>query len=114
MAYCGGTVTLTDKEGRALHTLRYGRMPQGDEESIVVGLADDVIRLLAQRPDLEVQLLCDGAPEMWNLLDEHINEKTVGKPVKPVHRLIDFYHLTEKLGKGCGSHPEHFIRVGIY
>lgn len=97
MAYCG-TLTLNDKEGRALHTLRYGRMPQGDEESIVVGLADDVIRLLAQRPDLEIQLLCDGAPEMWNLLDEHINEKTVGKPV---HRLIDFYHLTEKLGKAA-------------
>jgi hypothetical protein len=97
MAYCG-TLTLNDKDGRALHTLRYGRMPQGDEESIVVGLADDVIRLLAQRPDLEIQLLCDGAPEMWNLLDEHINEKTAGKPV---HRLIDFYHLTEKLGKAA-------------
>lgn len=97
MAYCG-TVTLHDKDGRALHTIRYGRMPQGDEESLAVGLSDDVIRLLEQRPDLEVQLLCDGAPEMWNLLDEHINAKTVGKPV---HRLIDFYHLTEKLGKAA-------------
>ena len=97
MAYCG-TVTLNDKDGRALHTIRYGRMPQGDEEALVVGLADDVIRLRQQRPDLKVQLLCDGAPEMWNLLDEHINDKTIGQSV---HRLLDFYHLTEKLGEAA-------------
>jgi hypothetical protein len=97
MAYCG-TVTLNDKDGRALHTIRYGRMPQGDEEALVVGLADDVIRLRQQRPDLKVQLLCDGAPEMWNLLDEHINNQTIGQSV---HRLIDFYHLAEKLGEAA-------------
>jgi len=63
MASCG-TVTLHDDQGTALHTIRYGCMPQGD----LIGLRDrlvvDVATLASQRPDLRIQLLCDGAPEM--------------------------------------------------
>ena len=41
MAYCA-TVTLHDREGQALHTLRYGRMPQGDIDPLGAGLAAEV------------------------------------------------------------------------
>ena len=45
-------------------------MPEGD----ILGLRDrmvaDVATLRSKRPDLKIELLCDGAPEMWNLLDE--------------------------------------------
>jgi len=90
MAYCG-TVTLHDAEGEALHTIRYGTMPAGDAERLCTALADDVLILRAKRPDLHVALLCDGAPEMWNLLDAEFKDGT------PVVRLLDFYHLIEKL-----------------
>jgi hypothetical protein len=92
MAYVG-TVTLHDKHGTGGHTIRYGCMPEGD----VIGLRDrlvaDVTVLLSKRPDLKLQLLCDGAPEMWNLLDEGFRPKFG----EDLHRLVDLYHLTEKL-----------------
>jgi len=93
MAYCG-TVTLHDKDGVGRYTIRYGCMPEGD----ILGLRDrmvaDVATLRSKRPDLKIELLCDGAPEMWNLLEEGFRPKFGDE----LHRLVDFYHLTEKLG----------------
>jgi hypothetical protein len=93
MAYCA-TVTLHDETGQALHTIRYGSMPQGD----VIGMRDrlvaDVATLLSKRSSLKLQLLCDGAPEMWNLLEEGFSNEKFGPDI---HRLVDLYHLTEKL-----------------
>lgn len=93
MAYCG-TVTVHDAEGEALLTLRYGRMPGGDADGLCEAMADDVTALLGKRKDLEVMLLSDGAPEMWNRLRAHINAESIGKPV---HEVVDFWHLQEKL-----------------
>jgi hypothetical protein len=92
-AYCG-TVTLHDADGEALHTIRYGRMPQGNVAELVEGMAADVGMLIAQRADLLVDLLCDGAPEMWNLLRTQFTAENFGE----VHELIDLRHTMEKLG----------------
>jgi hypothetical protein len=92
MAYVG-TVTLHDKTGAGRYTIRYGCMPEGD----IVGLRDrmvaDVATLRSKRPDLKIELLCDGAPEMWNLLEEGFTPK-FGNDLE---RFVDFYHTTEKL-----------------
>lgn len=93
MAYCG-TVTLHDENGVGRYTIRYGCMPDGD----VIGLRDrlvaDAATLRSKRPDLKLQLLCDGAPEMWNLLEEGF----IPKFGDNLHRLVDLHHLMEKLG----------------
>ena len=93
MAYCG-TVTLHDKDGTGRYAIRYGCMPEGD----ILGLRDrmvaDVATLRSKRPDMKIQLLCDGAPEMWNLLEEGFTPKFGDE----LYRHVDFYHLTEKLG----------------
>lgn len=96
MAYCG-TVTLHDAEGEAIHTIRYGTMPAGDPEALCTGMADDVVEILAQQPDLKVVLLCDGAKEMWNLLDAEFTKAPFDPPKILVRRLIDFWHAVEKL-----------------
>jgi hypothetical protein len=93
MAYCG-TVALVDREGDAVHVIRYGRMPSNDPVGLAESLAGDVHALLGKRPELAVTLLCDGAPELWNLLRAEVNEETLGRPV---YELIDLYHLLEKL-----------------
>lgn len=41
-------------------------------------------------------LLCDGAPEMWNLLDAEFTKGPFAKD-HLVSRLIDFWHALEKL-----------------
>lgn len=93
MAYVG-TVTLNDEQGEALHTIRYGRMPEGDATALCEGLAADVAVLLRKRPNLKVQTLVDGAAEMRNLLTAAVNESTIGKAV---HELVDLGHLIQKL-----------------
>ncbi len=108
MAYCA-TVTLHDRYGDALHTIRYGRMPQGDAKNLCEGLGADVAALLAKKPGLKVAALCDGAPELWNLLAEPLGEEALGTEV---HEIVDLWHLLEKLGRaaavihGAGSADE--------
>jgi hypothetical protein len=97
MAYCA-TLTLHDRKGEALHTIRYGRMPQGAVEELCRTLAQDVCTLLRKQPVLGVILLADGAPELWNLLAGSLNAETLGVPV---HQLVDLWHLLEKLGSAA-------------
>ena len=96
MAYCG-TVTLHDQDGDAIHTIRYGTMPEGDPQSLCMGMSDDVAAILAQRPDLKIVLLCDGAKEMWSLLDAEFTTEPFDTKKYVVRRLIDFWHAVEKL-----------------
>ncbi len=91
-AYCG-TVTIHDEDGSGLHTIRYGCMPKGDPESLCASMANEVFRLLQREPGLSISLLADGAPEMWNLLEDALPEGIFG----PVTRRIDFWHFIEKL-----------------
>lgn len=93
-AYCG-TVTLHDENSKALHTIRYGCMPDGDILALRDRLVADVATLRAAQPRLMIILLCDGAPEMWNLLENGFTEEKFGKGIQ---RLIDLYHVLEKLG----------------
>jgi hypothetical protein len=96
MAFCA-TLTLHDADGEVVYTIRYGTMPDGDPQGLCEGMADDVVQMLAQRPDLKVVLLCDGAPEMWNLLDAEFTKAPFNLRDVVVRRLIDFWHAVEKL-----------------
>ena len=97
MAYCA-TLTVHDRKGEALHTIRYGRMPQGEVEGLCRILAQDVCTLLRKQPGLGVILLADGAPELWKLLTGSLNAETLGVPVR---QLVDLWHLLEKLGSAA-------------
>lgn len=90
MAFCG-TVTLHDRQGKALYTIRYGRMPQGDAIGLMEAMASDVDVMRQQRPDLLVTTLADGAADVWNLLDSYINKKEM---------------RTDVTGSGCASREE--------
>jgi hypothetical protein len=97
MAYCA-TLTLHDRKGEAVHTIRYGRMPHGDIEELCRTLTHDVCVLLRKQPGLNVILLADGAADLWKLLTEHLNAETLGVSVR---QLVDLWHLLEKLGSAA-------------
>jgi hypothetical protein len=97
MAYCA-PLTFHDRKGEALHTIRYGRMPNGEVDELCRTLMHDVCTLLRKQPGLGVILLADGAPELWKLLTEHLNGETLGVPVR---QLVDLWHLLEKLGRAA-------------
>jgi hypothetical protein len=95
MAYTA-CLTFHDAQGDALGSLRYGRMPQGDAPGLAAGLAREVQALVSRQPALHVAALTDGAPELHALLDEALaaHAPAAGEVV----RLVDFWHLMEKLG----------------
>jgi len=97
MAWCG-TVTLHDAAGKAIHTIRYGLMPHDDPVDLVASLAGDVAKVLEKRPDLKVAALADGAHDLWKLLEEGLNERMLGVPVRYI---VDLWHVLEKLGKAA-------------
>src|SRR5216683_1087816 len=78
----------------ALHTIRYGCMPEGDLPGLRNRLVADVATLVSKQPRVRIQLLCDGAPEMWSLLDDGFTREKFGDRL---HELVDLYHLMEKL-----------------
>src|SRR6195952_5654466 len=73
-------------------------MPLGDIDGLCTALADDVMTLVRRCPALLVVLLCDGAKELWNRLEAEFTESGLGKPV---YRLVDLWHLLEKLGSAA-------------
>lgn len=93
MAYCA-TITLHNNKGKALHTIRYGKMPQQDAEGLCEGLVGDVRVLLKKAPNLAVSLLCDGAEEMWRLLEGAFSTYA---PEIHTSSLVDYWHMIEKL-----------------
>jgi hypothetical protein len=109
------TVTLHDKDGNALHTIRYGAMPDDGCESLLHGAAGDINELLTKLPRLKVCLLSDGAHDLVASLREQ-----VGARVEPnvwggrVHQGVDFWHLMEKLGAASklldGDHDKRINR----
>jgi hypothetical protein len=104
------TVTLHDKHGDALHTIRYGAMPDDGCESLLHGCAGDVNELLRKQPRLKVCLLSDGAHD----LVAHLQKEVGARVARDVKQGVDFWHLVEKLGAASrvldGDHDKRIAR----
>lgn len=88
MAYVGA-ITMYDGKGKPLQTWRYGRMPGEGAHVLREQMQWDVTALQERRPTLQWVALSDGAHELCGILEEDY-------PTMP--RLVDFWHVTEKLG----------------
>lgn len=96
-----GTVSVVDGKGDALHTIRYGatgtKKPASPEQ-LLESMQGDVKALLARKKSLKVTAVADGAKDVVDLLDLNFSESVLGVAVM---RLVDFWHVIEKLGKAA-------------
>ena len=92
MAYAG-TVSLVDEEGEELVTRRYTALPDDEPDDVVKRMMKDVQNALRQNGGLNLVVVQDGAPEMWNATTRGLKETGIEK----WDEVIDRYHLLERL-----------------
>jgi hypothetical protein len=83
-----GTVSFFDSEGERLATLRLARMPEANKASLKAMLSAELAGVRAQRPELALVKLADGAKDNWRYLSEALPGGT---------ELVDYYHALEHL-----------------
>jgi len=84
-----GTTTAYNKDGEPLHTWRYAAEADAEPASIARRVSTDIAHLLKDRPELFINCIQDGAPEL-NILP---NTLRAALPGTDIHELTDFEHL---------------------
>jgi len=88
------SISFYDRDGERLRTVRFGRMPECKKRTLKAMLKEELGRARAERPDLTVVKIADGALDNWEYLSEEI---PIGVEV------LDFYHATEHLRRALES-----------
>lgn len=95
-----GTVSFYDKEGELLSTIRMGRMPEKKKRTLKSMLTGEVLKVLDERPDLELLKMADGAKDNWAFLSNP-------KILPCGEEVVDFYHVSEHLHVAfCAAYGE--------
>jgi len=89
-----GTVSFYDATGDRLSTVKLGRMPEFKKSTLKKILTDELGAALAQRPDLKLVTVADGANDNWDFLHGTLPPST---------EVIDFYHAAEHLHVALGA-----------
>lgn len=81
------TLTLYDKAGEPLRTVRLGRMPEKHKATLKETLTAELAAVRSRRPDLRVVAVADGSRDNWTYLGQIGAEAEV----------VDFYHAADHL-----------------
>ena len=97
MAYVG-TVSMVNADGEALLTRRYALPACDDPRDLVACMTADVRAALRRDPALNVGIVQDGAPEMWNRTREGLAVLKADGVLDTWHEGVDRFHLAERIG----------------
>ena len=105
-----GTISFYSVEGKCLHTVRYGRMPEARKLSLKEDLLTEVAHYLELQPDLELVFIADGASDNWAWCE---------KAFPGALQLLDYWHVLVHLkdaldaayGEGSKQAEKHFRRL---
>ncbi len=90
------TVSLVDTDAEMLEVRKYTATHEEGADGIVRRMMLDIRAWKKRRPDLEVGVVQDGAPELWNKLRAALQAEP---SVESWHEAIDKFHLSERLGE---------------
>jgi hypothetical protein len=96
MAYVA-TVAIHNRDGATLVSKRLGSTAEEGPRSLLDRLGAEVHYMLGHRPDLILTIVQDGAPELWNLVDDWLDREGLVASAK----LIDRFHVDERLAQVC-------------
>lgn len=94
MAYVA-TVAIVDVDGEELVTKRLAATAEEGPIEMMERLGAELDHILRERPRLPVVVVQDGAPELWNLVEEWFGN--FGIPIEM--KLLDRFHLDERLAQ---------------
>lgn len=89
-----GTISLYDAGGELVRVVRLGRMPESKKTTLKQILENELSFVLAQRPDLKLVKIADGAKDNWEFL---------GSALPAGVEVLDFYHAAEHLSAAYGA-----------
>jgi hypothetical protein len=89
-----GTLSFCDANGEMLSAIRIGRMPEHKKATLKRTLGAELSAILAQRPELKLVKLADGANDNWTFLTKDLPAGT---------ELVDFWHACEHLNKALAA-----------
>jgi hypothetical protein len=92
------TLTLYDREGERLQTVRYARLPEHKKVTLGEQVQAEAQAILGARPDLRCVYLADGADTNWELLAE--GEHVLGGTADRRLEIVDFYQACTHLKAG--------------
>lgn len=84
------SLTMYDAEGRRLHTIRFGRMPEKHKVTLHHQMQAELDSLVERYPTASLAVIADGAPDNWRILDAIIDETG-----RPCERVLDYWHAVE-------------------
>ena len=82
------TMSFYDRDGERLDTVRFARMPEAKKATLKSMLSAEVNAAFAQRPELTVVKIADGAKDNWTYLSNLVPDG---------EERVDFYHAVEHL-----------------
>jgi len=106
------SISFHDADGERLHTVRFARMPESKKRTLKAMILEEAGRALAERPELTLVKVADGALDNWEFLTEELPGGV---------EVIDFYHATQHLrtalecvhGEGSAPARQHYERLRL-
>jgi hypothetical protein len=96
MAYVG-TVSTHDREGRVIATKRFAATPNDGPEVLLERMGGELHHLRRRHGALPISVVQDGAPELWNLVEQLREQTGLALDIE----VIDRFHVDERLAAMC-------------